>query len=49
MVLFIPWLATCQGKKIIENCNSVGAGPYKVGKVVSVWPKFDPTFRDICK
>ena len=34
-------------KKIIENCNSVGAGAHKVGKVVSFWPNFDPNFTDI--
>ena len=34
MVLFISWLATYQSKKIIENCNSVGAGAWKVEKVV---------------
>ena len=30
-------------KKIIENCNSVGAGAQKVEKVVN----FDPNFMDI--
>ena len=34
-------------KKNIENCNSVGAGAHKVGKVVSFWPNFDPNFTDI--
>ena len=34
-------------KKIIENCNYVGAGAHKVGKVVSFWPNFDPNFIDI--
>ena len=34
-------------KKIIENCNSVGAGSHKVGKVVSFWPNFDASFTDI--
>ena len=34
-------------KKITENCNSVGAGTHKVGKVVSFWPNFDPNFTDI--
>ena len=34
-------------KKIIENCNSVGAGAHTVGKVVSFWPNFDPNFTDI--
>ena len=36
-VLFISWLATCHWKKIIENCNSVGAGAQNIGKVVSFW------------
>ena len=31
-------------KKIIENCNSVGAGAHKLGKVVSFWHNFDPSF-----
>ena len=34
-------------KKIVENCNSVGAGAHKVGKVGSFWPNFDPNFTDI--
>ena len=38
-----------QSKKIIEHCNSVGAGAQKVGKVVSFWPNFDPNFLDIWK
>ena len=42
-VLFISWLASYQGKKI-ENCNSVGAGAQKVGKV---WPNADPNFSNI--
>ena len=29
-------------KKIIENCNSVGAGAHKEGKAVSFWPNFYP-------
>ena len=37
-VLFVSWLATYQWKKIIENCNSVGVGAHKVGKIV-----FGPT------
>ena len=45
--LFVSWLATYQLKKIIENCNSVGAGAPKVGKVVSFWSNFDPNFTDI--
>ena len=31
----------------MENCNSVGAGTHKVGKVVSFWLNFDTTFTDI--
>ena len=34
-ILFVPWLATNQLKKLIENCNSAGARTHKVGKV---WP-----------
>ena len=48
-VLFASWLATYQWKKIIENCNSVGAGAHKVGKVISFWPNFDPNFPNIWK
>ena len=48
MVLFVSWLATCQGEKIMENCKSVGAGAHKVGKVVSFCPNFDHDFsRDL--
>ena len=36
-------------KNIIENYNSVRAGAHKVGKVVSLWPNFDPNFPDIWK
>ena len=32
-ILFVPWLATNQWKKLIENCNSVGARTHKIGKV----------------
>ena len=46
-VLFVSWLVTYQWKKIIENCNSVGAGAQNIGKVVSFWPNFDPNFTDI--
>ena len=46
-VLFVSWLAIYQWKKIIENCNSVGAGAHKVGKVVSFWSNFDHNFTDI--
>ena len=34
-------------KKIIEKCNSVGAGAQNKGMVVSFWPNFDPNFTDI--
>ena len=34
-------------KNVIEKSNSVGAGAHKVGKVVSFWPNFDPSFNDI--
>ena len=34
-------------KKIIEDCNSVGAGAQNIGKVVSFWPNFDPNFNNI--
>ena len=40
-VLFVSWSTTYQWEKIIENCNSVGAGAHKVGKVVRFWPNFD--------
>ena len=46
-VLFVSWLDTFHWKKIIENCNSVGAGAHKIEKVVSFWPNFDPNFTDI--
>ena len=36
-------------KKIIENYNSVSAGAGKVGKVVNLWPNFDPNFPNIWK
>ena len=48
-VLFVSWLAKYQWKKIIEHCNSVAAAAHKVGKVVSLWPNFDPNFPDIWK
>ena len=47
MVLYDPMFI--ENQMIIENCNSVGAGAHKVGKVVSFWPKFDPNFPDIWK
>ena len=45
--LSLGWLNISE--KNIENCNSVGAGAHKVGKVVSFWPNFDPNFPDIWK
>ena len=45
--MFVSWLAIYQCKKIIENCNSVGAGAQNIGKVVSFWPNFDHNFNDI--
>ena len=30
----------------MENCNSIGAGAHKVGKI---WPKVDLNFPDIWK
>ena len=33
--MFVSSLAVYQWKKVIENCNSVGAGAHKVGTVVS--------------
>ena len=46
-ILFVTWLATYQLKKIIENCNSVGAVAQNIEKVVSFWQNFDPDFTDI--
>ena len=45
--MFASWLVIYQCKKIIENCNSVGAGAQNIGKVVSFWPTFDHNFNDI--
>ena len=44
--LSLGWLHISE-EKAIENCNSVGAGAHKVGKVVSFWPSFNPNFTDI--
>ena len=33
MVLFATWLGTYQWKNITGNCNSLGAGAHKVGKI----------------
>ena len=43
--LSLGWLHIIE--KNIENCNSVSAEAHKVGKVVSFWSNFDPTFTDI--
>ena len=42
-----PWLVRYQCKYIIENCNPVAARVYKVGKIVSLFLRFDPCFPDI--
>ena len=47
MVLFVSWLSTYQGEKIIENCNSIGTGAQNVEKAVSFWPNFDPNFAKV--
>ena len=48
MFLFGSWWLHISEKKIIENCNSVGAGAQNIEKVVSFWPNFDPpNFTDI--
>ena len=44
--LSLGWLHISE-KKIIESCNSVGAGAQNIGKVVSFWPSFDLNFTDI--
>ena len=44
--LSLGWLHISK-KKIIEKCNSVGAGAQKPGKVVSFWPNFDSNFTNI--
>ena len=46
--LSLGWLNISK-KKLNEHYNSVSAGPHKVGKVVSLWPNFDPNFPDIWK
>ena len=40
----LGWLDTSE--KNIEHCYSVGAGAHKVGKVVRLWPNFDPNSPD---
>ena len=40
--LSLGWLHISEKK--LENCNSVGAGAHKVGKV---WPNADPNFSNI--
>ena len=47
--LSLGWVNVSEKKKKIENYNSAGAGAEKVGKVVSFWANFDPTFLDIWK
>ena len=42
--MFISCLPTYQWKKNIENCNCVGAGAQKVGKVVNFMHNFDLIF-----
>ena len=44
--LSLGWLHI-SGKKIIENCSSVGVRAHKVEKVVRFWPIFDPNFTGI--
>ena len=44
-----PLIGDISVKKNMENCNSVGTGAHKVGKVVSFWLTFDPNFPDIWK
>ena len=44
--LSLGWLHISE-KNNIENCNSVVAGAHNIGKIVSVWPKFDPNFTNI--
>ena len=46
--LSLGWLNIIE-RKIIEHQNSVGAGAYKVKKIVSLWTNFDPIFFDIYK
>ena len=33
--------------KKIRNYNSVSAGAHKIGKILSLWPNFDPYFPKI--
>ena len=40
------WLNISE-KRIIELYNSVSAGTHKVGKVISLWPSFDPNSSDL--
>ena len=44
-----PLVGCISGKNGIENCNSVGAGAHKGGKVASFWSNFDPDFIDISR
>ena len=44
--LSLGWLYISTNK-LLKNCNSVGAGAQKVGKIVSLWPNFTLYFMDI--
>ena len=44
----LGWLNISENK-IIEHYNFAGAGAHRVGKVVSLWPNFDPNFTYIWK
>ena len=43
--LSLGWLHISE-KKIVENCNSVGAGAQNIGRVVSFCPNSHPNFTD---
>ena len=45
---FVSWLATYQWEKIIENCNSVGTGAQKVGKVVKGYLHYKTIILKMC-
>ena len=47
--MFDSCLAKYQWKKIIKYHSSVGPGSHEVGKVLNLWPNFDPNFPDIWK
>ena len=48
LCLSIGW-PNISENEIIERYNSDGAEAHKVGKAVSLWPKFDPNFPDFWK